>query len=110
MKSIKGTNMSLTSAPVVTKLNFSKFASDVRKCDGVLESSEKKIQEDIIEQAPSWVAAHVTDQRNLEVIHLEGTQGHPNWNENVRRAIVKRLKFHKNTAGHSVALRADGDR
>ena len=102
--------MSLAPNAIATKLSFAKFANDVRQCSGVLNSSEGEIQKEIIAQAPSWVAAHVNDVKNCEVIHLEGTVGHANWTPKVREAIEKRLPAHRNSAGKKITLRADGDR
>ena len=93
-----------TATPVVTKLNFAEFAARIRSACGYLDEGEKKIQKQIIKEAPSWVAAHVTDDKNCEVILLEGTNGHPNWTPAVRDAINKNLPYHRNTAGQKVTL------
>jgi len=101
---------SSTATPVVTKLDFRKFASDVRRCGTLLyeddkhDTREKKIRRDIADQAPAWVAAHVKDENNCESILVEGTNGHPDWSANARAAIEKALPYHRNSAGNKVSL------
>lgn len=99
-----GDIMSLTATPVTFKLNFAKFASQVRACGSYLDEDEHEIQQNINEQVSSWVCSFTKVVNNCEVILLESANGHPNWNQRTQEAIISGLRHYRNTAGNVIRL------
>jgi hypothetical protein len=72
----------------VTELNFGEWSDCIKRDCQTLDEGFKETRKQVLEQAPSWVAAHAG---NSKVVRIVGTSGHPYWTRGVQQAIAHRL-------------------
>jgi len=95
------------SSPKVLELDFPTYIREKQEVmRNLLSSTDDEIQESVVQDTPDWIASHAM-YRKYDVIHLAGTAGHENWNEDVLSAVTKRLAEVRNRAGKVVILTTD---
>ena len=98
--------MASAARPTAVKLNFPEYAKKIRLLADLSDAPEDELPSWFIELIPPWVCSHHHDSQAVTV-HLEGTIGHQDWNEDVHSAVKKYLIDLRNRSGVQVTLSTD---